>query len=32
MKNSLNILKRKCLGYNIIVGADTNSFVTTNGI
>lgn len=32
MKNSLNVLKQKCQGYQIIVGADTNSFVTNKGI
>ncbi len=32
MKHSLNTLNVKCEGYNVIVGADTNSFVTTKGI
>lgn len=32
MKKSLNILRKKCPNYHIIVGADTNSFVQTDGI
>ena len=32
MKASLNNMRNKCHGYHIIVGADTNSFVTTEGL
>lgn len=32
MKASLNNMKQKCVGYHIVVGADTNSFVTTAGL
>ena len=32
MKASLNNMKQKCPGYHIVVGADTNSFVTTAGL
>lgn len=32
MKRSLNVLKNKCPGYHVIVGADTNSFVNSQGI
>jgi len=29
MKTSLNLLRQKLEGFNIVVGADTNSFVTS---
>lgn len=32
MKKSLNLLRQKCPDYQVIVGADTNSFVTSKDI
>ena len=32
MKRSLTLLKTKCSDHHVIIGADTNSFVNSQGI